>query len=175
MTPEALAGRQRSRDKLTERSTKHHHARRGQSTPEYMAWVSMRGRCGCPTTRHWRNYGGRGITVCERWQHDFAAFLADMGPRPSARHSLDRIDNNGNYEPGNCRWATRPQQNGNRRDSKTYEVDGVRKPITEWAQSFGVSGEVALKRIRRGWSVESAVTLPVGARRRNAWPTGGGL
>lgn len=82
------------------------------STPAYLSWTCMRKRCTDPRDPSWANYGGRGVNVCERWQ-DFAAFLADMGPRPDG-HTLDRIDPDGNYEPGNCRWATMLEQRHNR-------------------------------------------------------------
>jgi hypothetical protein len=86
--------------------------------PEHMAWVNMIHRCHNPAHDDYRYYGARGITVCEEWQQSFMAFFAHVGPRPSNRHTLDRIDNDGNYEPGNVRWATWYQQRANRRDAK---------------------------------------------------------
>lgn len=83
-------------------------------TAEYRAWIMLRQRCHNPRARKFPDYGGRGIRVCERWM-DFAAFLADMGPKPSPAHSIDRVNNDGNYEPGNCRWATPKEQSNNRR------------------------------------------------------------
>ena len=88
-------------------------------TPEYRAWRDMLSRCENPNTRYYELYGGRGISVCDRWRGSFEMFYADMGPRPSPRHSIDRIDNDGDYEPGNCRWATWTEQNANKRPRYT--------------------------------------------------------
>lgn len=87
-------------------------------TPEYASWNAMRNRCLNPENSHFRHYGGRGITICDRWLNSAEAFASDMGARPSFAHSLDRIDNNGNYEPANCRWATKSEQRRNQRSRK---------------------------------------------------------
>jgi hypothetical protein len=87
----------------------------GCGTPEYRSWAHLKERCLNPNNKDWKDYGGRGISVCERWLGSFAGFIADMGPRPSPKHSIDRIDVNGNYEPGNCRWADPVTQRNNQR------------------------------------------------------------
>jgi hypothetical protein len=87
-------------------------------TPEYRAWSALKNRCYNKSNKDFRKYGGRGISVCQRWADSFMAFFEDMGPRPSKRHSIDRINNDGNYEPGNCRWATPKEQVNNRRCSR---------------------------------------------------------
>lgn len=134
-------------------------------SPEYQAWVSMRHRCETPSNRMFPEYGGRGITVCQRW-HTFENFLADMGRRPSPEHSIDRRDNNGNYEPSNCRWATRVVQMNNRRVTTMLTFDGVTLPLTEWARRAGVRVDSIRVRLKNGWSVERALTEPM--QRRSA-------
>lgn len=128
---------------------------------EYNVWELMRARCYRPTNRAYPRYGGRGITICDRWRHDFAAFFADMGPRPSASHEIDRIDNDGPYAPGNCRWATCTTQSNNRRSNVRYEFNGRSLTIAEWSRETGLSVMTLHLRIRRRkWPVELALTLP---------------
>lgn len=103
--------------KIASALTRHGHARRGRVTSEHRIWRAMLDRCSNPNNNSFKYYGGRGITVCDRWT-DFENFLADMGNRPSRGHSIDRIDVNGNYEPSNCRWATASEQRRNRRDTR---------------------------------------------------------
>jgi hypothetical protein len=105
-------------------------------------------------------YGGRGIRVYERWL-DFRVFFKDMGPRPSKLHSLERKDNNGNYEPGNCRWATHIEQMRNKRSNRLITFKGRTLPLSAWAESIGVSTKVLWARLHAGWSLAKALTTPL--------------
>lgn len=126
---------------------------RVKSAPEYMVWASMIARCENPNTSNYLYYGGRGITVCRRWRESYTAFLEDMGSRPSNAHSLDRFpDQAGNYEPGNCRWATRKEQCRNRRGNQLITIDGETRCISEWAEIYDISRHTLYTRLRRGWS-----------------------
>lgn len=129
-------------------------------SPEYQAWAHMRGRCLNPRIKNFARYGGRGISICERW-NEFANFLADMGPRPSRGHSLDRINNDGHYTPENCRWATRHQQTRNTSRNVMWTQGGVTRCLADWARDFGINIATVHARLRTGWTVEEALTTPV--------------
>lgn len=135
-----------------------------KGTPEYIAWKNMRARCNNPNRPQAEDYGGRGITYAPEWD-DFEVFLAHVGPRPSSKHSIDRIDNNGNYEPGNVRWATSKEQNQNRRDNHYLTHNDETLVVSEWSRRTGIDHRRITRRITQlGWSVEKALTTPVRQR-----------
>lgn len=110
--------REASRARRPPLNERHGHSPKyGPHSREYNSWHSAKQRCGNEHNKRWKHYGGRGITMCERWRESFENFLADMGPRPAGK-TLDRVNNNGNYEPGNCRWATTKEQRANQRKRK---------------------------------------------------------
>lgn len=136
---------------------KHGHA--GIKSAEYRAWKGMNTRCYNPNRIDYDRYGGRGITVCERWW-SFENFLADMGEKPSPRHSIERRNNDGNYEPDNCYWATRREQNINTRRNHPLVLNGRTQLITDWAQELGIHHMTLYRRLESGWSVERTLTTP---------------
>lgn len=140
--------------------------RGGRHPSEYNIWSSMRARCGNLCHPAYQAYGGRGIRVCARWESSFEAFVADMGPRPSPAHSIDRIDNSAGYEPGNCRWATAKEQALNTRRARFIEANGLRLCLSDWARVSGISQPTISNRLKNGWAEAEAVTVPVGQRRR---------
>jgi len=136
---------------------------RGVST-EYRIWGSMCNRCFNPKNQSYKNYGGRGITVCPQWlgQKGYQQFLLDMGRRPSHKHSIDRYpNNNGDYEPGNCRWATTVEQSENKRNTQRIQFQGESKTISEWAQVLGLKKEVLRSRLSQSFSMTRAISQPV--------------
>jgi hypothetical protein len=136
---------------------KHGQSRIGRRTPEYRTWCQMMTRCENPNSDRYPYYGGRGIRICERW-HSFENFFTDMGPKPTLKHSIGRIDNNGDYCKENCRWETQVEQCRNTRRTRFVTANGVTRPISEWADLLGTNGDVLRSRLNKGWSPERTVS-----------------
>jgi len=136
---------------------------------EWAAWRAARNRCIEAAHPSFENYGGRGITMCREWLDDFPAFFAHMGPCPAGKQ-LDREDNDGDYTPRNCRWATPQQQARNKRTSRLVSHDGRTLTIAEWSERTGVSYNAIKNRLERGWQVAAALTTPTGRRGGNRRP-----
>jgi hypothetical protein len=145
------------------RPPRHGHASGGKRSPEYRSWSSMHDRCN-PSHKYYECYGGRDITICERWK-TFDNFLTDMGLRPSLAHQLERIDNDSNYKPGNCRWATKTEQANNRRSNRPIAAFGRNATIAQWARMINVHRSTLRERLERGQSPEQALAFvkpPIG-------------
>lgn len=141
-------------------NTKHGHASRGRKSPTYLTWESMFRRCYMPSQDSFKDYGAKGIRVCDRW-FSFEAFLEDMGQKPPGL-TIDRIDSAANYEPSNCRWATTTEQRINQRRMRSLEHGGLRLTVYEWSAKTGIPSPVIRARIDRlGWDVGRALTEPV--------------
>lgn len=136
------------------------HGGKAAKMPEYEIWMAIHRRCRHPENNPRGDYFG--VSVCERWTgpDGFANFMADMGPRPSADHSIDRKDNDGSYEPSNCRWATEKEQQRNRRNNRLVTYNGQSLTIGEWAERIGMKYGMLRSRIYAGWSPERALTTP---------------
>jgi len=155
-------------DQIQKSNVKHGHDRVGKRTAEYRCWASMNKRCSNQNSKEWHNYGGRGISVCDEWIEDFDAFLAHIGPRPSSRHSIDRFpNNNGNYEPGNVRWATQKEQSRNTRVNRLITIDGMTKCLVELCEIYGITENAVSNRLKSGWSIEDAFKNPIQKRKTN--------
>lgn len=129
-------------------------------TPEYLARENVVARC-CKTSHPmYSYYGGRGIAVCDRWR-DYVNFIADMGRRPSSKHTLDRVDNSKGYEPSNCRWTTRREQMRNTRRTRLFTYDGQTLCMKDWAETVGMPYSTLRARLKYGWSFVDAITRPV--------------
>lgn len=135
------------------------------NSPEFYVWQGAKRRCYGAKSPNYPRYGGRGIKMCDRWRDSFINFYADMGPRPSPRHQLDRINNDGDYEPGNCRWAMPHTQAINRSTTIRLTINGETKPVGDWSRECGISALLIMNRIRSGWTANRAITEPV--RRRH--------
>jgi hypothetical protein len=140
----------------------HGAARRGKHTPEYRAWIDMNRRCYYPKCKDFKHYGGRQppIVVCDRWRHSFENFLADVGPRPDGL-ALERKKNDGNYEPGNCEWATQKQQQNNKRNNHRLTWDGRTQTVQQWSDETGIAWTTIRTRLDWGWTVEKTLTMQI--------------
>ncbi len=148
-----------------ERSTSH-----GKyGSPEYESWRQLIQRCTNEKHEHYHRYGGRGITVCQRWRDSFEAFYADMGPKPDPRHSIDRIDFNGDYAPENCRWSSQKDQCRNKCNNALVVHEGAEMCLKDAAELAGLPYDTVKWRRLNGWSNES-LFLPIGSRRPGALP-----
>lgn len=144
-------------------SVRHAESRRARhnADPERLVLRLMINRCHNPKNPGFINYGARGIVVCDRWRNSYEAFLEDMGRRPGPLFSIERIDNDRGYEPGNCKWATRTEQNRNTRQNVLLTAFGKTQCVTAWAEELGISAQLIRNRLRRrGWTVKAALTTP---------------
>lgn len=147
-------------------NTTHGHTPTGNHSPTYVSWRSMLMRCYQPSMGAYPYYGAKGITVCDRWRHSFENFLADVGLRPSRDYSLDRYPNrDGNYEPGNVRWATLFEQADNRRSTRLVTIGGETLSVKNWSRRSGIFHGTLLQRVNAGWP-EDQILRPVDARKR---------
>lgn len=126
---------------------------------EYRTWAAMIARCENKNSKCYSDYGGRGIVVCEAWRKSFEAFLADMGPRPSPKHQIDRIDNNRGYEPRNCRWTTHTENQRRTRKSMMVNHEGRTQCLSAWVEEFGLNYLLTWRRLRRGISLGSILKM----------------
>jgi hypothetical protein len=129
-------------------------------TTEYHIWLGAKARCNNPSSSGFHRYGGRGIKICDRWNYSFENFLTDMGNRPSTEYTLDRKDNNGDYEPANCRWATHEEQQSNKVTNTNYTIHGVTKCLSHWCKHYNINPATVYSRIKKGWEPYSAITTP---------------
>lgn len=132
--------------------------------PEYAIWCAMKNRCYNSNVSHYSRYGGRGIKVCARWRHSFKSFLADMGPRPSAKHSIERRDNNGDYNPNNCSWELKQVQARNTSTNRLITFNNETRCLVEWSEYTGLKAPTIWRRLKAGWSIERALTSPLQIR-----------
>lgn len=129
-------------------------------TSEYRTWQDIQRRCHDQSRSDYSRYGGKGTVVCKRWRDSFLAFYEDMGPKPTPKHSIGRINNDGDYEPANCRWETAEQQANNKSSSHYLTHDGVTLTVAQWGRKLDISEKVLRRRLSRGWSVNEALTTP---------------
>ncbi len=138
----------------------HGHSTNKKSSKTYETWRSIKKRCINKNHPHFKDYGGRGITICDEWLNSFSNFLKDMGEKPEG-YSIDRIDNNKGYYKENCKWSNIKEQNNNKRNNTILEFNGVKKTISQWSDFTGIKDCTISERIKRGWSIEKTLTSPI--------------
>lgn len=149
------------REKAIKDNTSHGQGKRGEESKEYRCWRHMKDRCYSPKDGQYHNYGARGITVCERWRK-FENFFEDMGKCPEGL-TIERVNNDGNYEPGNCKWATKEEQMNNTRRNRWVKHKGITKTLTQWARVLNMSESTLRARLKKdNWATERAFSIPVG-------------
>lgn len=144
----------------------HGDSRRNGRTAEYRCWIDMKSRCRNKNNEFYKFYGGRGISVSQQWVDDFESFLSHVGRKPSPKHTIDRIDNDGNYEPGNVRWATRREQVFNRRNTILVDLNGDKTTVKDACRILGLNYRMVKARLERGWSADKALTPALWHRQR---------
>jgi hypothetical protein len=151
----------RRRELISQLSTKHGHYAGNKASITYKSWSSMHDRCG-------KYKGYKTVSICKEWS-DFTIFLADMGERPSLKYSIDRICTSGNYEPGNCRWATTTEQNRNKSNNHRITHAGKTLTVTEWAERLSIPNGILYRRLKLGWDAKRAIETPVAKRSHSGW------
>lgn len=146
-------------------NTRHGGNPRSGRTREYRIWLHMKQRCHYPASPSYKNYGKRGITVCDEWRESFGAFIRDMGKCPGPRLSIERLDNDKGYSPDNCVWASYKVQGRNKRNTFRVTIDGVTKPVTTWGEESGIKTMTIRARLERGWSAKDAVFTPLASKK----------
>lgn len=146
----------------------HGQCKKNNTTDEYTAWIRLKDRVTNPNNDHFNRYGGRGIKCCDRWMNNYENFFADMGKRPSSLHSIDRIDNDGDYTPENCRWATKKEQARSRCSSRFIEHAGQNKTLAEWAEGAGMDLRALWQRLKRGWGMEKSLKTPLDRKKQKS-------
>ena len=156
-----LAGDIRSCGCLRGKQIKHGQTKNGKRTTEYVTWCNILKRCYNKKCDKYFRYGGRGIFVDERWRNDFASFFKDMGVKPTSKHTIERIDNNGPYSPENCKWATQKEQNRNKKNNRLIKYNGKTLCLTEWAEKLGVTRDFLQSKIRyaQGKNISESVII----------------
>ena len=153
------------REMTRTRMTVHGHASYQHHTPAYVLWLNMKTRCFNALAEDYRYYGARGITICDRWRTSFQNFYEDMGDPPQGM-SIERIDNSHGYNPENCRWATAQEQANNRRSNTHISYRGKTQTLAAWSREMGMSSMCLIQRLKRGWTVERALSTPIDTRKQ---------